>query len=136
MASNPGAYEVNSDLATIEIHGQWRTIKQVLSHKASGSDSGLSGRMWCSPCSIVSQSRSCHTLARRRASCVELCGIVASAAIPQQSSIVPPGPFLVGGHQTIMARIKKGNPIQVEKRLRANREKVKARLAGQQTTNR
>lgn len=39
-------------------------------------------------------------------------------------------------YDTIMARLKKGNPPEVEQRLRANREKVKARLAGQQTPSR
>src|SRR5262247_1886098 len=78
-AGNPGTDEVNGDLATIEIRGQWRTIKQVLSHKVSGGDGGLSCRMRCSSCSIVSQSRSCHTPASPRASCVALCGMVASA---------------------------------------------------------
>lgn len=37
-------------------------------------------------------------------------------------------------YETIVARIKKGNSTQVEERLRANREKVKARLSGQQTS--
>ena len=39
-------------------------------------------------------------------------------------------------YDTIVARIKQGNPTQVEAQLRANRAKVKARLAGQQTTRR
>ena len=39
-------------------------------------------------------------------------------------------------YETIMARIGKGNPTQVEAQLRANREKVKARLVGQQATSR
>lgn len=39
-------------------------------------------------------------------------------------------------YATIVARIEKGNPAQVEERLRANREKVKARLSQQQTTSR
>jgi hypothetical protein len=39
-------------------------------------------------------------------------------------------------YDTIMARIRKGNPTEVEAQLRANREKVKARLAGQQTPSR
>ena len=39
-------------------------------------------------------------------------------------------------YDTIRARIEKGNPAQVEEQLRANREKVKARLAGQQTSSR
>lgn len=39
-------------------------------------------------------------------------------------------------YETIIARITRGNPPQVEERLRANREKVKARLAGYQTTSR
>ena len=33
---NPRADEVNSDLAPIEIRGQWCTIKQVLSHAVVG----------------------------------------------------------------------------------------------------
>src|ERR1043166_2033217 len=76
-ASNPGADKVHGDLAAIEIRGQWRTIQQVLSHKASGGDGGLSCRMRCSSCSIVSQSRSCHAPARRRASSAALCGMLA-----------------------------------------------------------
>lgn len=39
-------------------------------------------------------------------------------------------------YATIVVRIEKGNPAQVEERLRANREKVKARLSQQQTTSR
>ena len=39
-------------------------------------------------------------------------------------------------YDTIMARIRKGNPTEVEAQLRANREKVKARLAGHQTPSR
>jgi hypothetical protein len=39
-------------------------------------------------------------------------------------------------YATIVARIEKGNPPQVEAQLRANRAKVKARLARQQTTRR
>jgi hypothetical protein len=39
-------------------------------------------------------------------------------------------------YEAIMARIKKGNPAQVEEQLRANREKVKARLSRLQTTSR
>jgi uncharacterized protein (DUF433 family) len=39
-------------------------------------------------------------------------------------------------YATIVARIEKGNAAQVEERLRANREKVKARLSQQQTTSR
>jgi hypothetical protein len=35
-----------------------------------------------------------------------------------------------------VARIAKGNPAQVEEQLRANREKVQARLSRQQTTSR
>ena len=35
-------------------------------------------------------------------------------------------------YQSILARIRKGNPAEVEDRLRANREKLKARLSGQQ----
>ena len=38
-------------------------------------------------------------------------------------------------YEKILVRISKGNSKQVEKRLRANREKVKARLAGQQATS-
>src|SRR5438093_1135079 len=78
-AGNPGADEVNGDLGTIEIRGQWRAIEQVLSHKASGGDGGLSCRMRCRACSIVSQSRSCHAPTRLRASCVALGGMMASA---------------------------------------------------------
>ena len=37
-------------------------------------------------------------------------------------------------YENILARIKKGNPPQVELQLRANREKVKARLSRQQAT--
>jgi len=37
-------------------------------------------------------------------------------------------------YATIVARIEKGNPAQVEDQLRANREKVKARLSRQQTS--
>jgi uncharacterized protein (DUF433 family) len=39
-------------------------------------------------------------------------------------------------YDTIVARIQKGNPTQVEEKLQANREKVKARLARQQTPSR
>jgi DNA-binding FadR family transcriptional regulator len=39
-------------------------------------------------------------------------------------------------YEAIVARIAQGNPTQVEEQLRANREKVTARLARQQTTNR
>ena len=39
-------------------------------------------------------------------------------------------------YEAIMTRIEKGNPAQVEERLRANREKVKARLSRPQTTSR
>lgn len=39
-------------------------------------------------------------------------------------------------YDTIVARIQKGNPTQVEAKLQANREKVKARLARQQTPSR
>ncbi|ETX06131.1 MAG: hypothetical protein ETSY2_18990 [Candidatus Entotheonella gemina] len=39
-------------------------------------------------------------------------------------------------YDAIMTRIRKGNPIEVEAQLRANREKVKARLADQETTSR
>ena len=39
-------------------------------------------------------------------------------------------------YATIVARIEKGNPAQVEEQLRANRAKVKARLSRQQTTRR
>ena len=39
-------------------------------------------------------------------------------------------------YEAIVARIAKGNPAQVEEQLRANREKVKARLLRQQTTSR
>jgi len=39
-------------------------------------------------------------------------------------------------YEAIVARIKKGNPAEVEERLRANREKVKARLARLQTMSR
>src|SRR5262249_61685247 len=78
-AGNPGTDEVNGGLATIEIRGQWGAIKQVLSHKASGGEGGLSCRMRCSACSIVSQSRSCHAPASRRAFWVALGGMLASA---------------------------------------------------------
>ena len=37
-------------------------------------------------------------------------------------------------YENILARIKKGNPPQVESQLRANREKVNLRLARQQAT--
>jgi uncharacterized protein (DUF433 family) len=39
-------------------------------------------------------------------------------------------------YDIIVARIQKGNPTQVETKLQANREKVKARLARQQTPSR
>ena len=39
-------------------------------------------------------------------------------------------------YETILARIRQGNSTGVETQLRANREKVKARLAAQQTTSR
>jgi hypothetical protein len=39
-------------------------------------------------------------------------------------------------YETMMARIQKGNPTQVEAQLRVNREKVKTRLARQPTTSR
>jgi uncharacterized protein (DUF433 family) len=39
-------------------------------------------------------------------------------------------------YEKIIARVRQGNSAEVETRLRANREKVKARLAGQQTTSR
>jgi hypothetical protein len=39
-------------------------------------------------------------------------------------------------YEAIVARIAKGNPTQVEEQLRANREKVKARLSRPQTTSR
>jgi uncharacterized protein (DUF433 family) len=39
-------------------------------------------------------------------------------------------------YDAIVARIQKGNPTQVETKLQANREKVKARLARQQTPSR
>jgi len=39
-------------------------------------------------------------------------------------------------YEAIVARIAKGNSAQVEEQLRANREKVKARLSRQQTTSR
>jgi uncharacterized protein (DUF433 family) len=39
-------------------------------------------------------------------------------------------------YEAIVARIEKGNAAEVEERLRANREKVKARLARLQTTSR
>jgi uncharacterized protein (DUF433 family) len=39
-------------------------------------------------------------------------------------------------YATIVARIEKGNPAQVEEQLRANRAKVQARLSRQQTTRR
>jgi uncharacterized protein (DUF433 family) len=39
-------------------------------------------------------------------------------------------------YAAIVARVAKGNPAQVEEQLRANREKVKARLSRQQTTSR
>jgi hypothetical protein len=38
-------------------------------------------------------------------------------------------------YAAIVARVAKGNPTQVEEQLRANREKVKARLSPQQTTS-
>src|SRR5262245_45998813 len=38
--------------------------------------------------------------------------------------------------ETILARIAQGKSTQVEKQLRANREKVQARLSRQQTTSR
>jgi len=37
-------------------------------------------------------------------------------------------------YEKILARIKKGNAPHVKQQLRANREKVKARLAKQETT--
>jgi uncharacterized protein (DUF433 family) len=39
-------------------------------------------------------------------------------------------------YETIMARVRQGNSAEVQTRLQANREKVKARLAAQQTTSR
>jgi len=39
-------------------------------------------------------------------------------------------------YEKIIARVRQGNSVEVETRLRANREKVKARLAGQQITSR
>ena len=39
-------------------------------------------------------------------------------------------------YEAIVARIEQGNPVQVEEQLRANREKVKARLSRLQTTSR
>ena len=39
-------------------------------------------------------------------------------------------------YEIILARINKGNPPHVESQLRANREKVKARLARQRATTR
>lgn len=39
-------------------------------------------------------------------------------------------------YDTIMVRIKKGNPPEVDAKLQANREKVKARLARQQNPSR
>ena len=39
-------------------------------------------------------------------------------------------------YEAIMARIEQGNPAQIEEQLRANREKVKARLSRLQTTSR
>ena len=39
-------------------------------------------------------------------------------------------------YEAIVARIAKGNSAQVEEQLRANREKVQARLSRQQTTSR
>ena len=39
-------------------------------------------------------------------------------------------------YEAIVARIKKGNQPQVEEQLRANRERVKARLSRPQTTSR
>jgi uncharacterized protein (DUF433 family) len=39
-------------------------------------------------------------------------------------------------YAAIVARVARGNPAQVEERLQANREKVKARLSRQQTTSR
>jgi len=38
-------------------------------------------------------------------------------------------------YESILARIQKGNPPHVEKQLRANREKVKARLSHQHTAS-
>ena len=38
-------------------------------------------------------------------------------------------------YEKILARIKKGNPAQVEAQLRANRKKVKAWLSQQRTTS-
>jgi uncharacterized protein (DUF433 family) len=38
-------------------------------------------------------------------------------------------------YEKILARIKKGNPAQVEAQLQANHEKIKARLSRQQTTS-
>jgi uncharacterized protein (DUF433 family) len=39
-------------------------------------------------------------------------------------------------YDTIMVRIKKGNPPEVDAKLQANREKVKARLSRQQSPSR
>jgi uncharacterized protein (DUF433 family) len=39
-------------------------------------------------------------------------------------------------YEAIMARIKKGNPAQIEEQLRANRAKVNARLSRLQPTSR
>ena len=39
-------------------------------------------------------------------------------------------------YERIMARIRQGNPAQVEAQLQANREKVQARLLGQQAPSR
>ena len=45
-------------------------------------------------------------------------------------------PQINAEYAAIVARIERGNPAQVEEQLRANREKVKARLSRLQTTSR
>ena len=45
-------------------------------------------------------------------------------------------PQINAEYAAIVARIERGNPVQVEEQLRANREKVKARLSRLQTTSR
>jgi len=43
---------------------------------------------------------------------------------------------VIADYDRILARIKEGNPPQIESQLRANREKVKARLARQPAARR
>ena len=43
--------------------------------------------------------------------------------------------YVSADYGKILARIKQGNPAEVEAQLRANREKVKVRLSRQQTTS-